>query len=86
MATAKSSTPSANFLPSPKPHTDALVENHGSLFLIRPLSTYAADWIEQNILNVNEEAQTFGSALVVEPRYVENILRGMRADGLEVGL
>lgn len=63
---------------------DISVENHGSIFLLCPLTTYGADWIEQNILNVNEEAQTFGGALVVEPRYLENIVLGMRADGLEV--
>ena len=69
---------------SSKQVTDILVENHGSIVLLRPISTHGADWIEQNILNVNEEAQTFGAALVVEPRYVADVVAGMRADGLKI--
>jgi hypothetical protein len=34
--------------------------------------------------NLPADAQTWGSATVVEPRYVEPILDGMITDGLEV--
>jgi hypothetical protein len=34
--------------------------------------------------NVTAEAQFFGTALVLEPRYVAALIRGMREDGLEV--
>ncbi len=64
--------------------TDIQVENHGSIILLRPLTTYGADWIEQNVLSVNDEAQTFGGALVCEPRYVAAIIEGAQADDLEV--
>jgi len=61
---------------------DVFIENHGSLVLLRPASDLARGWIEDN---VNDEAQFFGGALVVEPRYVENVVEGMLADGLDVG-
>lgn len=60
---------------------DVQVENHGSLFLFRPLSDFAADWIEEN---VNGEAQFFGGALVVEPRYAGELAEGMVEAGLQL--
>ena len=60
---------------------DVKIENHGSLVLIRPLTEAASDWLDENI---SEDAQHFGGAVVVEPRYVEAIVEGMQNDGLEV--
>jgi len=60
---------------------DVKIENHGSLVLIRPLTEAASDWLDENI---SEDAQHFGGAVVVEPRYVEAIVEGMQDDGLEV--
>jgi len=60
---------------------DVNIENHGSLVLIRPLTEAASDWLDENI---SEDAQRFGGAVVVEPRYVEAIVEGMQNDGLEV--
>ena len=60
---------------------DVKIENHGSLVLIRPLTEAASDWLDENI---SEDAQHFGAAVVVEPRYVEAIVEGMQNDGLEV--
>lgn len=57
------------------------VEPHGSIVLLRPLDSTAREWLEQH---TNEEAQWFGGALVVEPRYVEDIIDGFSADGGEV--
>jgi hypothetical protein len=45
--------------------TDFEVENHGSVFLLRPLSVSADLWVKDHIA---EDAQTFGNAIVVEPR------------------
>ena len=39
----------------------------------------ASQWVEEN---VTAEAQFFGTALVVEPRYVAALVAGMREDGL----
>ena len=58
---------------------DIPVECHGSLFLLQPLNEHASDWLHEHVA---EDAQRFVSALVVEPRYVVDILRGAIADGL----
>ncbi len=60
---------------------DVQIENHGSVFLVRPLTNAATAWLDENI---DCEAQYFGGALVVEHRYIADIAEGMRADGLEV--
>lgn len=62
---------------------DARFENHGSLWLVRPLTAAATDWIEDNVF---DEAQFWGNALVVEPRYVEALAEGMTLDGLAINL
>ena len=61
--------------------TDARIENHGSIALLRPLTDAARDWLRDNI---GDEAQYFGTALVIEPRYVEHIVEGATADGLVI--
>jgi hypothetical protein len=60
---------------------DVLVENHGSLYLMRPQTDSAQEWIDEHI---PEDAQWFGGALVVEPRYVEDIAHGMMEYGLRL--
>lgn len=61
---------------------DALVENHGSIMIIRLNSQAARDWADDNI---GTDAQYFGRhGLVVEPRYAHPIVAGMREAGLEV--
>lgn len=58
---------------------DIKVENHGSIVLVRPLTEAAETWIEENVSN---EAQWFGGGLVVEHRFLENLLGGMVNAGL----
>lgn len=58
---------------------DALVENHGSLVLLRPVSSAAFDWFE---VNLPEDRMYFGNAVVVEPRFLLHIVLGMRDAGL----
>ncbi len=60
---------------------DVWVINHGSIALLYLNRRAAREWVAAN---VSDEAQFFGGALVVEPRYVADIIAGMRADGLEV--
>ena len=60
---------------------DFRCENHGSLFLLYPLTQFAESWIEQHL---PPDAQTFGKAIVVEPRYIWAILDGIQNDGLTV--
>jgi len=61
---------------------DASVENHGSIVLVRPWSKTAKAWLAENV--VNEETQHWAGAIVVEPRYVDDLVAGMRGDGLTV--
>jgi hypothetical protein len=61
------------------PTADFIVENHGSIFLLRPLTPAAHSWIESNL---PEDRLTFGNAVVVEHRYIAEIVRGAQTDGL----
>ncbi len=69
-------------VPAETAHLDLVFENHLSLFLIRPVSFTGQSWLDENV--DNEDTLTFGNAVVCEPRYVESILRGAIAAGLEV--
>ena len=63
------------------PTPDFLVENHGSIFLLQPLTPAAESWIEEFL---PQYRITFGSAVVVEYRYIADIVEGIRNDGLAV--
>jgi hypothetical protein len=60
---------------------DFRVENHGTIFLLQPLSPAANSWIEENL---PEDRMTFGGAVVIEHRYIADIVRGAMASGLGV--
>src|SRR5262249_42342760 len=60
---------------------DVHVVDHHSIVLFQLNTREASAWIEENVAG---EAQFFGTALVVEPRYVPALLAGMRESGLEV--
>ncbi len=60
---------------------DVRIVNHGCIILFHLNTPDAAQWVEEN---VTKAAQYFGTALVVEPRYVEALVAGMRGDRLEV--
>ena len=73
--------------PKPKPkekrqHTpDFVVKNEGSIFILRPVSTAAKDWANEHI---PEDATHFGGGIVVEHRYIQDIIDGIKGDGLTV--
>ncbi len=61
----------ARSLPSaPAVVPDFLVENHGSIFLLRPRTPRAR--------------QTWGDATIVEHRYIRDVVAGARTAGLVV--
>lgn len=60
---------------------DVEVSNQGSLILVRPLTDAADEWIGQR---VQEDATWWYGSLVVEHRYADALIEGMRADGLVV--
>jgi hypothetical protein len=57
---------------------DFTVAYHGSLCLVAPLTNECREWLEEN---VGDESQWFGGALVVEPRYLDNLVTGLIEDG-----
>jgi len=61
--------------------SDFICDNHGSIFLLRPVSPASFDWIESHLPS---DRITFGNAVVIEPRYVWAILVGLQDDGLVV--
>jgi hypothetical protein len=61
---------------------DFTVENHGTIFLLRPLTDAANDWVEEYL---PDNAQRFSGALVVEHRYIRDIVEGIQRDGLKIG-
>jgi hypothetical protein len=66
---------------SPQIEPDCFVENHGSIFLLRPVTPAGFAWVSEHI---PEDAQFFGEAVCVEHRYIADIVEGIRDSGLEV--
>lgn len=58
---------------------DYTIENHGSLFLVRPHSIDAKAWLVEHT-----DGQWFGGALAVEPRYIAGLAEGLIGDGFSV--
>jgi len=58
---------------------DVLVANVGTLYTFCPLSERAKEWIDQH---VQDDAEWFGHALVVEHRYAWGLAQGMKDAGL----
>jgi hypothetical protein len=55
---------------------DFRLENHGSVWLVRPLNGEAQEWLEEHT-----DGMWFGNALAVEPRYVDGLVFGLESDG-----
>ena len=62
---------------------DFVVENHGSIFLLKPLTPSAISWIEDHIGQENGY-QPYFPAVLVEHRYIADIVAGIQNDGLAV--
>lgn len=60
---------------------DIRVQNHGTLYLLFPASDAGEEWLRAHTAT---DATWWGRALVVEPRYVRDIIAGAQADGLVV--
>jgi hypothetical protein len=65
------------------PTIDFLCENHGNIFLLRPLTPSATSWIEEH-LGQNKGYQPYFPTVVVEHRYIADIVDGIQNDGLAV--
>ena len=62
---------------------DFLVENHGSIFLLNPRTPAATSWVEEHIGRDNGY-QPYYPTVVVEHRYIADIVAGIQNDGLAV--
>jgi len=63
---------------------DFSIEGSGrfcTVYLLRPLSPMALDWIE---VHIPEDAQYLGNAVAVEHRYISDIVAGIQGDGLVI--
>ncbi len=60
---------------------DVRVANHGSIWLLTPQTDAARQWVADYL---SPDTQMFGEAVAVEPRYVHDIVTGMRDEGLVV--
>lgn len=60
---------------------DLKVTGGGSIFLLRGVTARGREWIDQNI---SQDRTEFGGAIVVEHRYITDIVIGARRDGLRV--
>jgi hypothetical protein len=59
---------------------DLAFENHGSIWLVRPLTEAGQKFLDET---APEDAQFMGKAMVVEPRYVEDVQEAAIQHGLE---
>lgn len=63
------------------PRADAEIRIEETVALVEPLSHRATLWLKEHVA---PDAQWWGNALVVEPRYVKQLARAMRDDGLRI--
>jgi hypothetical protein len=68
-------------VPSPQP--DFIVENHGSIILLKPVTASAREWVEENIGEDNGY-QDLWPTVTIEGRYLARIIDGIREDELAV--
>jgi hypothetical protein len=69
---------------SSAPATDFLVENHGSIFLLRPVTDAGLDWAEEHIGPDNGFQPYWPQAIVIEHRFIADVLAGIERDDLAV--
>jgi hypothetical protein len=58
---------------------DVLVENHGTIFLFRPITDTAEAWLREHTAG-----EWFGGALVVEHRYAGDLAEGLQEEGFAI--
>lgn len=66
------------------PSADFLLENHGSILLLRPQTVSARIWVDDHIGKDNG-FQPYYPTVVVEHRYISDIIAGIQDDGLAIG-
>ncbi len=59
---------------------DFLIENHGSVFLLSPLTDAARIWIDEHI-GADNGFQPMYPTVLIEHRYISAIVRGLVEEG-----
>jgi hypothetical protein len=67
--------------PSSAPAPDFLVENHGSISLLRPVTDAGRDWVDQHI-GADNGFQPYYPVVAIEHRYISDVVAGIRECGL----
>jgi hypothetical protein len=67
------------------PPADFFLENHGSVLLLRPQTVSARIWVDDHIGRENGY-QPYWPSVVIEHRYIADIIAGIQGDGLAVQL
>jgi hypothetical protein len=62
---------------------DFLLEDYGSIILLRPVTASAREWVETNIGEDNGY-QGLWPTVTIEGRYLARIIDGIREDGLAI--
>lgn len=63
-------------------NTDVSFSNEGSIVILYGESDLGRRWLDENICE--DATRWVKNSVVVEPRYADDILYGMQADGLKV--
>lgn len=62
---------------------DFQINNHGSIIILVPQSQAAEKWVEDKIGSGNGY-QPYWPSVIIEPRYIDDIIEGIQLDGLVV--
>lgn len=68
---------------TPNPAIDFEVQNHGTIFLLCPLTDSAIAWVDEHIGQDNGY-QPYWPTVVIEHRYIADLVAGIQRDGLAV--
>lgn len=61
---------------------DFRILNEGSIVIVTPDTDEAQVWLDENV--ITPETMTWGRGIVVEARYISDLITGIKADGLTV--
>lgn len=64
-------------------NTDFTVSDQGSIVLLSIYTDAAKEWVAEHL---PADATRWGNAVVIEHRYANDIVEGIEADGLTVGV
>ena len=62
--------------------SDVLVENHGSIAMLTPMSPEARKWVDENVQV--EPWQRMGASIACEPRSLDTLVEALQEDGFVV--